>query len=54
MGWGHSDVSDIQSRKEKIRKGGENVISVGQKDMACFPSFQEECFLPGALGFPYG
>lgn len=54
-GWGeHSDVSDIQGRKERIGKGGEIVISAGQKDMVCFSSVQEECFLPGALASPYG
>lgn len=47
-------MSDIQGREERIGKGGEIVISAGQKDMLCFCRVQEECFLPGALASPYG
>lgn len=53
-GRGASDVSDIEVRKERIGKGGENVISVRQKDIVFYSGFQEECLLPGALVYPYG
>ena len=45
--WGHSVMSDILVRKQRIGKGGENVISLGRENTVCFSTFQNKSFLPG-------